>query len=83
MQYRSHRAVLADSLATCVEIDGTMSGLRSHIGDLDGMLYSESIFVQEYSGEDRRIGWDATFIVMGRWKDGVVAPVGFTDEMPT
>ena len=73
MRYRPQRGGLAAAMLECVELDPTYEALRVHL-DLSN---DDDLRVEEYSGADKRIGWERTSLVRVNGD-----PVGFTDGMP-
>lgn len=79
MRFRLHRGGLSESMATLVVMEATLEKLVEYLSTLSPFDVPpvNSIQVDPYSGPDKRIGWDATFIVIVNGH-----PIGFTDEMP-
>jgi hypothetical protein len=78
VKYRPHRGGLAEAMAEMVEVKDKAHLERYLLASAPLWRPFESITIEPYSGADDRIGWDSTWIVMGRW-NGKDYPIGFTD----
>ena len=83
MKYRPHRGGLAEAMEESALLEPTMDALREHLSVDSKWFDPSSVSVGKYSDtRDSRIGWDKTFIVMAKYRDGRTCPVGFVDVMP-
>jgi len=78
IKYRPHRGSLDAAMSEVVTLPANYASLLEHIRkDWSGWQVLESINVQPYCF-DERIGWN-THVVMARFANKSVVPVGFTD----
>lgn len=78
MKIREHRSLLVDAMATCKDIEPTMTAVIDQVlREVSDGIKPEDIHVEPY-GYDKRIGWDTHVVIVDGY--GVY---GFTDGMPS
>jgi hypothetical protein len=66
MKFREHRYLLAESMETMIEVkdrDELILHLKAQLDRWDFHFNSDEVKIEPYSGMDKRIGWDTTYIV--------------------
>lgn len=69
IRIRKHCGSLTDAMETCKEIPATKEAVKQYFREIFNQLSFnetslETLKVEYYSGEDTRIGWKQTYVVL-------------------